>query len=120
VNGDRKEADAMQLMNNNQITGLCFGGSMAKQIGSILLLGMLVFSLILTTAYGKDDISVTCYRGDPSEDRRVGEVAVFNVNSARGNCNVLYYDCEGNCTPCYADEDSRVICIDSSGNPYYL
>jgi len=86
----------------------------------ILLFGILISFLVFSAAHAKDDISVTCYRGDPSEDRRIGEVAVFNVNSARGNCNALYYDCEGNCTPCYADEDSRVICIDPSGNPYYL
>jgi hypothetical protein len=93
---------------------------MAKQTVSSLIFGMLISFLIFSAVYGKDDISVTCYRGDPADDRRIGEVAVFNVNSARGNCNALYYDCEGNCTPCYADEDSRVICIDPSGNPYYL
>jgi hypothetical protein len=87
---------------------------------STLILCAIISCLVVTSVCAKDDISVTCYRGDPSEDRRVGEVAVFNVNSARGNCNALYYDCEGNCTPCYADEDSRVICIDPSGNPYYL
>ena len=93
---------------------------MKTQTLVVLLFMMLVSFLAFTSAYGKDDISVTCYRGDPADDRRIGEVAVFNVNSARGNCNTLYYDCEGSCTPCYADEDSRVICIDPSGNPYYL
>jgi hypothetical protein len=93
---------------------------MKTQTLVVLLFMMLVSFLAFTSVFGKDDISVTCYRGDPAEDRRIGEVAVFNVNSARGNCNALYYDCEGNCTPCYADEDSRVICIDPSGNPYYL
>jgi hypothetical protein len=92
---------------------------MARQIVSILLFGILVSSPIFSATHAKDDISVSCYRGDPSEDKLVGEVAVFNVNSARGNCNVLYSGCEESCTPCYADEDSRVICIDRSGNPYY-
>lgn len=86
----------------------------------ILAICMVILFLVSTSSYGEDDISVTCYRGDPADDRRIGEVAVFDVRSARGNCNALYYDCEGNCTPCYADEDSRVICIDPSGNPYYL
>lgn len=85
----------------------------------ILLFGIVFSPLIFATAHGKDDISVTCYRGDPSQDRLVGEVAVFNVNSARGNCNVLYSASEGDCTPCYGDEESREICIDRSGNPYY-
>lgn len=93
---------------------------MKRQATVILVIGMVILILVSITSYAKEDISVTCYRGDPSDDRRIGEVAVFDVRSARGNCNALYYDCEGNCTPCYADVDSRVICIDPSGNPYYL
>jgi hypothetical protein len=95
---------------------------MARKTVSILIFGLVASALIFTSVYveGKEDISVTCYRGDPADNRRVGEVSIFNVNNARGNCNALYYDCEGNCTPCYADEDSRVICIDRSGNPYFL
>jgi hypothetical protein len=93
---------------------------MARRNVLTLILCAVISCLIATSVYAKEDISVTCYRGDPADDRRIGEVAVFNVNIARGNCNALYYDCEGNCTPCYADEDSRVICIDPSGNPYYL
>jgi hypothetical protein len=87
---------------------------------SALILCTIISCFIATSVCAREDVAVTCYRGDPADDRRIGEVAVFNVNSARGNCNALYYDCEGNCTPCYADEDSRVICIDPSGNPYYL
>jgi hypothetical protein len=93
---------------------------MTKQIALFIILGIAIGLVIADSAYGKDDISVTCYLGNPADDRRIGEVAVFNVRSARGNCNTLYYDCEGNCTPCYTDEDSRVVCIDPSGNPYYL
>jgi hypothetical protein len=93
---------------------------MTKQIYLFIVFGAILSLVVMTNVYGKEDISVTCYRGNPADDRRVGEVSVFNVNSARGNCNALYYDCEGNCTPCYSDDDSRVVCIDPSGNPYYL
>lgn len=93
---------------------------MTKQIYLFIVFGAILSLVVMNNVYGKEDISVTCYRGNPADDRRVGEVSVFNVNSARGNCNALYYDCEGNCTPCYSDDDSRVVCIDPSGNPYYL
>mgnify|MGYP001049223151 CR=1 FL=1 len=93
---------------------------MSRKTVLILVFGLLGSLFIFTSVYGKEDIPVSCYAGDPSENRWVGEVAVFNVNSARGNCNMLYSRCEGDCTPCYTDEDSRVICIDKSGNPYYL
>ncbi|OPY81172.1 MAG: hypothetical protein A4E65_01210 [Syntrophorhabdus sp. PtaU1.Bin153] len=94
---------------------------MARKTGLILLLGIIVSFLALPAVYGKteDDIPVSCYAGDPSDNRWVGEVAVFNVNKARGNCNILYEECEGDCTPCYVDEDSREVCIDRSGNPYF-
>jgi len=92
---------------------------MLRRKSAIILFGFVMVFMALSSAYGRDDISVSCYLGDPSEDRLIGGIAVFNVSSARGNCNALYYDCEGNCTPCYTDEDSRVICIDSSGRPYY-
>ena len=94
---------------------------MAKQIGLILFLGILVSLLTFTTGYGsKDQITVSCYLGDPSDNRLVDEVEVFDVNKGRGNYNMLYSRCEGNCTPCYRDEDGRQICIDRSGNPYFL
>jgi hypothetical protein len=94
---------------------------MKKQLWLVLFLGMLFSFLIVTTGYGtKDQITVSCYLGDPSDNRWVGEVKVFDVNKGRGNCNMLYDRCDGGCTPCYRDEDGREICIDSSGNPYFL
>jgi hypothetical protein len=92
---------------------------MVRQIGSIVLLGILVSLLVFTAGYGKDDVAVTCYLGDPWENRRVGEVAVFDVDKARGNCNALYNGCEGNCTACYSEMDGREICNDRSGAWYY-
>jgi hypothetical protein len=94
---------------------------MAKQIGLILFLAILLSFLIVNTGYARQDqITVSCYKGDPSDNRWVGEVKVFDVNKGRGNCNMLYDRCEGDCTPCYRDEDGRQICLDRSGNPYFL
>jgi hypothetical protein len=97
------------------------GVSMTKQLGLLVFLGMLFSCMIITPGYGaKDQITVSCYLGDPSDNRWVGEVKVFDVNKGRGNCNMLYDRCEGGCTPCYRDEDGKEICIDASGNPYFL
>lgn len=94
---------------------------MAKQLGLLVFLGMLFSCMIIAPGYGaKDQITVSCYLGDPSDNRWVGEVKVFDVNKGRGNCNMLYDRCEGGCTPCYRDEDGKEICIDASGKPYFL
>jgi hypothetical protein len=92
-----------------------------KQIALILLLGMPVSFLTFATGYGKDKdgIAVSCYIGDPSDNRRVGEVSVFDVDKGRGNCNALYNRCEGDCTSCYRETGGREICNDRSGAWYY-
>lgn len=49
---------------------------MSRKTVSILIFGLLVSSFIFTSVYAKEDIPISCYVGDPSENRWVGEVAV--------------------------------------------
>ena len=72
---------------------------MGKKLGFRVCLGMFLSCMIVTAGYGvKDQITVSCYLGDPSDNRWVGEVKIFDVNKGRGNCNALYDRCEGGLT----------------------
>ena len=70
--------------------------------------------------WGKTETQVFCYVGDRKNNEYLGTVDVFEARKATQYCNMIYSDCNGNCTGCYDDEDSREVCIDSSGTLYYF
>jgi hypothetical protein len=73
----------------------------------------------LTSLHAARDVSVSCYEGNPEDNEYLGTVDVFDVRAAANACNSMYVDCEGRCTGCYDDEDSREVCVDPSGRIYY-
>jgi hypothetical protein len=68
---------------------------------------------------GKQEIQISCYIGDPRNNQYIGTVSVFSTLQAASACNMVYNDCDMNCTGCWTDEDAREICVDKSGQPYY-
>jgi hypothetical protein len=70
--------------------------------------------------WGKTETQVSCYIGARYDNEYLGTVDVFDARQAAQYCNMLYGDCNRNCTGCYTDEESRELCIDSSGAAYYF
>jgi hypothetical protein len=97
---------------------------MVKQVLTASLLATLIFAALPGTAgadWGKEQIQVYCYLGSRDDNEYVGIVDVFvnAIGRAAAYCNMMYNDCNANCTGCYDDESSREICADSSGARYY-
>ncbi len=69
--------------------------------------------------WAAEDVSIFCYVGNPQDNELVGTVDVFDVRTAANSCNVMYNSCEGNCTGCFVDRESREVCIDPYGRFYY-
>jgi hypothetical protein len=59
----------------------------------------------VTPLRAAQDVSVSCYVGNPEDNENVGNVDVFDVRTAATSCNAMYNSCGGNCTGCYDDED---------------
>jgi hypothetical protein len=95
---------------------------MATQFRRIVV--VLALSLLLAgnagADWGKTETQVYCYIGDREGNEYLGTVDVFDARKAAQYCNMIYGDCNANCTGCYADEDSRELCIDSTGMSYYF
>ncbi len=77
-----------------------------------LLLGQVI------SAQGADSITVSCYLGNPDNNQLLGYIEVFSISMSATRCNMMYYDCNGNCTACYIDENGSQICIDTTGGRY--
>ena len=69
--------------------------------------------------WGKTAIKLYCYAGDRSDNHYIGTVEVFDTVRPASKCNVMYNNCDGNCTACYIDEAGREICVDNSQVPRY-
>jgi len=69
--------------------------------------------------WGPSEVQVFCYAGDRSNEEYLGTVDVYSLNNPAANCNVMYSDCNGNCTACYDDQSAREVCVSSSGAAYY-
>ena len=78
-----------------------------------------VVPVLALASWGKTEIQVFCFIGNRNDNDYVGTVDVFDVRQASSLCNLIYNDCQGGCTGCFDDEDSREICVDRSGASYY-
>jgi hypothetical protein len=85
-----------------------------------VFIGIMLFIVFgyLVSAESKESTTITCYVGDPYNNKHLGSVEVFNISNAPNVCNHVFYDCDGRCTGCYIDEDSQQVCIDSTGYSY--
>jgi len=97
------------------MTGRARGTRIFFLAGAILT----VFAMQAAADWGPSQIQVFCYAGDRSNEDYLGTVDVYSLNNPAANCNVMYSDCNGNCTACYDDESAREVCVSSSGAAYY-
>ncbi|HEY3275290.1 MAG TPA: hypothetical protein VGJ94_01615 [Syntrophorhabdaceae bacterium] len=86
---------------------------------SLALIGLVSLAGSGAADWGPTEIQVFCYAGERADNQYLGTVDIYDARRAASYCNMLYGDCHGNCTACYDDEDSREICIDSSGRGGY-
>ena len=71
------------------------------------------------TAMPDQNLSVTCYLGNPNDGKSLGGITVNGSALAGPTCNSLNYVCQGRCFGCYADFDmSEDICVDVSGRKF--
>jgi hypothetical protein len=88
----------------------------------VLLVAMMILTLLagpLAADWGETEIQLHCYAGYRGDNEYLGTVDVFETIGAASHCNVMYNDCNGDCTACYDDESAREVCVDNSGVPYY-
>ena len=88
----------------------------------IMLAAVAVLMLLAGAAaadWGKTEIQLHCYKGNRGDNHHLGTVAVFDLARPSSHCNIMYNDCQGNCTACYDDQESREVCVDNSNMPYY-
>ncbi len=65
------------------------------------------------------NLSVTCYLGNPNDGNTMGGVMVNNPTAAGPTCNSLNYACQGRCYGCYSDFDlSEDVCVDAAGRRF--
>ena len=91
------------------------GTPILAAVGAILLL----VAGHAAADWGADEVQIFCYAGDRSAEEYLGTVDVYSLNNPAAHCNVMYSDCNGNCTACYDDESGREVCMGNSGIPYY-
>jgi hypothetical protein len=88
---------------------------------SIALMAMVILTVLtgpVAADWGKKEIQLHCYRGNRDDNHHLGTVDVFDLARPSSHCNIMYYDCNGNCTACYDDEAGREVCADNSNMPY--
>ena len=67
----------------------------------------------------EQNISVTCYLGNPNDRNSLGDIMVHSVPEAGTVCNSMFYDCRGACFGCFSDFDlSQDICVDNAGRKF--
>jgi len=68
---------------------------------------------------GDQNISVTCYLGNPNDRNSLGDIMVYSAESAGSTCNSMFFNCRGACFGCFSDFDlSQDICVDNSGRKF--
>ena len=68
---------------------------------------------------GDQNISVTCYLGNPNDRNSLGDIMVHSVPEAGTVCNSMYFACKGACFGCFSDFDlSQDICVDVGGKKF--
>jgi hypothetical protein len=65
------------------------------------------------------NLSVTCYLGNPNDKNSLGDIMVHTAPEAGSICNSMYFACKGSCFGCFSDFDlSQDICVDNSGKKF--
>ena len=65
------------------------------------------------------NISVTCYLGNPNDRNSLGDIMVNSPTVAGSTCNSLFFSCKGACFGCFSDFDlSQDICVDAAGRKF--
>jgi hypothetical protein len=68
---------------------------------------------------GDQNISVTCYLGNPNDRNSLGSIMVNSVPEAGTTCNSMYFSCKGSCFGCFSDFDmAQDICVDNAGRKF--
>ena len=76
-------------------------------------------SSLSVTAMPDQNLSVTCYLGNPNDNQSLGGITVNGPALAGPTCNSINYSCQGRCFGCYSDFDlSEDICVDASGRKF--
>ena len=79
----------------------------------------LTTSSLSVTAMPDQNLSVTCYLGNPNDNQSLGGITVNSPAMAGPTCNSLNYACQGRCFGCYADFDlSEDVCVDAAGRRF--
>lgn len=67
----------------------------------------------------EQNISVTCYLGNPNDKNSLGNIMVQSVSEAGSTCNSMFFSCKGACFGCFSDFDlSQDICVDAGGRKF--
>jgi hypothetical protein len=82
---------------------------------AIVLLSSLALLGPVAGTLADESMPVTCYRNGS----RIGTVTVFNWKAGASTCNMVLYDCRGECMGCFRDNDYiDDVCIDTRGNEF--
>lgn len=63
--------------------------------------------------------SVSCYIGNPGNNRNIGSIQISDITSAGPLCNATFPVCEGKCVGCVNDFDlDGTVCYDRNGKKF--
>jgi hypothetical protein len=85
----------------------------------LILLATVTLAGAAHADWGSEETQVYCYIGDRNDNEYLGTVDVFDASKAAAYCNMLYGDCRGSCTGCFTNQESREVCVTSSGMAYF-
>ncbi len=85
----------------------------------VAMIGLVLIAGPAAADWGKTQIQLHCYKGNRDDDQHLGTVDVFDLARPSSHCNIMYNDCNGNCTACYTNDEGREVCADNSNAPYY-
>lgn len=67
----------------------------------------------------EQNISATCYLGNPNDRNSLGDIMVMSPEAAGPTCNSMFFNCRGSCFGCFSDFDlSQDICVDNNGKKF--
>ena len=76
-------------------------------------------SSLSVTTMPDQNLTVSCYLGNPNDNQSLGSITVNSPSMAGPTCNSLNYICQGRCFGCYSDFDlSEDVCVDASGRRF--
>jgi hypothetical protein len=62
---------------------------------------------------------VTCYIGNPNNNKNIGTITIFDLTAAGASCNATFINCQGKCVGCVNDFDlDGTVCYDNNGKKF--